>query len=472
MFELSELISPRGGGLKKSKRREWKSAQSVITRSKNVLNSITELELTPPRRRLYTRSALRSVKRRSRRPKVKNSDIVGVNKREEPLEQVIMSVEIEGKSSSLSRISRRIKEKNIEVEGNVREEEELEELTNSQIDLTPSPKPLLDNSQILAEHVGEEHPPIINIEQHKSPGRLLSHNLNPPNYNLVSSGNSILFLTKIGFAPLFILNTPGQILKFERISPELVSASDNKGGIHIVNIESKDIQYSLYGHKESVWGMAYKQSNNTLITGSNDHTIKVWNISKRICIHTLQGHADSVFCIYIHTHTGDIVSGGKDRTVRVWETNKYKCLRLMQTYQGTVWKIIHLTPQTGELMLTVCSGSLSIALKIWNYYTAQTLKNISSDTFFASARLLSCRLVLVGGEEGVVKVLDWEKEEFVGEVALSAGCWVRSLHLLDPQTVSVSMEGGKMAILHLDTMLEDTTIIDHNTIWGFDIIKL
>ena len=51
-----------------------------------------------------------------------------------------------------------------------------------------------------------------------------------------------------------------------------------------------------------------------IVSGSTDRTIRVWNISTGICQHILYGHTSTVRCLALH---GDIVvSGSRDATVR------------------------------------------------------------------------------------------------------------------------------------------------------------
>lgn len=51
-----------------------------------------------------------------------------------------------------------------------------------------------------------------------------------------------------------------------------------------------------------------------IVSGSTDRTIRVWDIATGTCLHTLYGHTSTVRCLALH---GDIiVSGSRDATVR------------------------------------------------------------------------------------------------------------------------------------------------------------
>ncbi len=76
---------------------------------------------------------------------------------------------------------------------------------------------------------------------------------------------------------------------------------------------------TLRGHISSVKSLAIKPSNENVISGSFDNTIKVWNSKTFQLIATLTGHVNLLFALAILPSNETIVSGSKDKTIKLWQ---------------------------------------------------------------------------------------------------------------------------------------------------------
>ncbi|KAI1788443.1 WD40 repeat-like protein [Ganoderma leucocontextum] len=98
-----------------------------------------------------------------------------------------------------------------------------------------------------------------------------------------------------------------------RQKPVLISGSlDNT--IKIWDIDTGNVQRTLFGHIEGVWAVASDKLR--LVSGSHDRTIKVWSREEGRCTATLVGHRGAVTCLALGEDR--IVSGSDDGDVRVW----------------------------------------------------------------------------------------------------------------------------------------------------------
>jgi CHAT domain/WD domain, G-beta repeat len=83
-------------------------------------------------------------------------------------------------------------------------------------------------------------------------------------------------------------------------------------------VEHLTLLLTLTGHAHSVWSVAVSPDGQTLVSGSQDKTIKVWELSTGKLIRTLTGHEGRVWSVAVSPDGQTLVSGSSDRTIKVW----------------------------------------------------------------------------------------------------------------------------------------------------------
>lgn len=78
-------------------------------------------------------------------------------------------------------------------------------------------------------------------------------------------------------------------------------------------------------------------SNNKLISGSRDKTIKIWNLNTFECENTLLGHTNDVLCLEFIPN-GNLLSGSGDHSIRIWDLNACICLNVIDG-SSSVWSL-------------------------------------------------------------------------------------------------------------------------------------
>src|SRR5207244_2179047 len=84
-------------------------------------------------------------------------------------------------------------------------------------------------------------------------------------------------------------------------------------------VEKLDLLYTLTGHKNAVSSVILSADGQTLISGSDDQTIKVWNLSTGKLQRTLTGHTGLVFSVALSADGQTLISGSRDQTIKVWK---------------------------------------------------------------------------------------------------------------------------------------------------------
>jgi WD40 repeat protein len=126
-----------------------------------------------------------------------------------------------------------------------------------------------------------------------------------------------------------------------------------------------------------VISIAISPDGQTLVSGSNDQTIKVWNLRTGQLLRTLSGHSDYVSCLAISSDNQTLVSGSNDQTIKVWNLRTGQLLRNLepQGYSNGVGDVaVSLDGQT-----LVSSDSSDI--KLWNLRTGQLLRTLEGHKF-------------------------------------------------------------------------------------------
>ncbi|KAF8979687.1 WD40-repeat-containing domain protein, partial [Cyathus striatus] len=77
-----------------------------------------------------------------------------------------------------------------------------------------------------------------------------------------------------------------------------------------------------------VTSVAISQDGTTIVSGSDDKTVRVWNSHSGKLLNKLKGHSDSVNSVAISQDGSIIVSGSGDNTVRVWNVKNGNCVHV------------------------------------------------------------------------------------------------------------------------------------------------
>jgi len=140
---------------------------------------------------------------------------------------------------------------------------------------------------------------------------------------------------------------------------------------------------TLSGHSGSVWSVAISPDGQTLVSGSEDQTIKIWNLTTGQLSRTLSGHSDTVRSLALSQDGKILASGSGDRTIKLWDLQTGKLLRNLEGHSGPIWSIA--LSLDGK---TLVSGSEDSTIKIWNLQTGDLQRIL----FGHSGRIFSVAL--------------------------------------------------------------------------------
>ena len=76
---------------------------------------------------------------------------------------------------------------------------------------------------------------------------------------------------------------------------------------------------TLEGHTGTVNSVSFSPGGKTIVTGSNDGTVRLWDVATQTEVGTLEGHTYAVNSVVFSPDSKTIVSGSIDGTVRLWD---------------------------------------------------------------------------------------------------------------------------------------------------------
>jgi serine/threonine protein kinase len=128
---------------------------------------------------------------------------------------------------------------------------------------------------------------------------------------------------------------------------------------------------TLSGHRDRVWSVALSQDGQTLVSGSEDDTIKVWNPTTGGLDRTLNAQADAVRSVSLSADRKTVAGGDGDGTIQVWNLPTGNLRYTLAGHQGSVWSVA--LSRDGK---TLVSGSQDRTVKVWNLQTGQLVRTL------------------------------------------------------------------------------------------------
>ncbi|KAL9114666.1 MAG: hypothetical protein Q9227_001344 [Pyrenula ochraceoflavens] len=138
-----------------------------------------------------------------------------------------------------------------------------------------------------------------------------------------------------------------------RYDGRVLVAGDEAGSIQVFDTNSRAILKTWKEHKQPVWVTRWHpREPTTLLSGSDDNTLRLWDLPAEHSTSIFRGHLDYVrSAAFLPTQTSPLLlSGSYDRTVRLWDS---------RTPQKAVMTFAHTSPV--ESVLPLLSGQQVLA---------------------------------------------------------------------------------------------------------------
>ncbi|GAN04003.1 conserved hypothetical protein [Mucor ambiguus] len=101
----------------------------------------------------------------------------------------------------------------------------------------------------------------------------------------------------------------------DRSSEQVVISGSLDNTIKVWSLETGECLQTLFGHVQGIWTLAYDKLR--LISGSNDGSLKLWDIESGLPMHCLDGHTSAVTSVSLSDTK--VVSADCQGEIRIWD---------------------------------------------------------------------------------------------------------------------------------------------------------
>lgn len=126
----------------------------------------------------------------------------------------------------------------------------------------------------------------------------------------------------------------GRIMCMTLLNNDQMAVGSEKD-IQIYNIDSNKIVKTLSGHTALLRDLLLLEDGTTLVSGSDDRSIKMWNLTTYTQIRTFTGHNHSANKIHLFS-TGVLVSASDDYSIKFWKMETGECVKTLTGHTGWV----------------------------------------------------------------------------------------------------------------------------------------
>eukprot|EP01033_Poteriospumella_lacustris_P002276 gene2276-1660_t len=147
---------------------------------------------------------------------------------------------------------------------------------------------------------------------------------------------------------------------FDSTEQNVVSGARN-GSIKVFDLNEGKLARTLTGHQVSVTSMQYHPYGEFLITGSADCTMKFWDLRSKSCVETYTGHKKDVTCVRFSPDGKWVASAAKDGLMNFFDliaTKHINSIRTAPSYINTF--------EFNPLELAVIGATSSRYVRVWN----------------------------------------------------------------------------------------------------------
>ena len=193
----------------------------------------------------------------------------------------------------------------------------------------------------------------------------------------LSSAYSALYTPPVWHAPWKLLRVMAghqgwvRSVAVDPTNEFLVSGSADRT-IKAWDLATGQLKLTLTGHVSGVRCVRLSERHPYLFSASEDKTVRCWDLEQNKVIRNYHGHLSGVYTLAIHPSLDILISGGRDSTARVWDMRTKTQVAVLGGHTHTVASLLAQSVQP-----QLISGSHDTTMRLWDLRTSSCLSTLT-----------------------------------------------------------------------------------------------
>jgi tricorn protease-like protein len=162
--------------------------------------------------------------------------------------------------------------------------------------------------------------------------------------------------------------------------------------------------FTLKGHKEDVWCVAFSPDGKRLASGSHDGTVKLWDLAEGKAIRTLKVGSflgGAVNCVAFSRDGNQLATGGDGHNMIIWDTANGEKVRTIDLDYRRLWGVAF-SPDGKRLF----SGCVNGEVQVWDVASGKVLFTWKERDLHSLAVSQDGQRLAAGHSKGSVTIWD------------------------------------------------------------------
>jgi WD40 repeat protein len=163
----------------------------------------------------------------------------------------------------------------------------------------------------------------------------------------------------------------------------------------------------LTDHKSTVWSLALSSNSSLLVSGSSDRTVILWDVEKRYAKTVFNGHSGAVYTVAFSKDNNNIISGSGGQEIIIWKISSNQNLKILT--DDVIWCGIF---SSKNLYFSGIGSNLTI----WDLSTSKKLESIEGhDSDIRSIAITSNNhFIITSSDDTFVKIWEMRSKKLYG----------------------------------------------------------
>ena len=218
----------------------------------------------------------------------------------------------------------------------------------------------------------------------------------------------------------------------------LISGSDDKT-LRVWEVSSGKLIRTLAGHRDAVFAVCFILDGKDIAAGSGDMDVSLWHLAKGHRYDILRGHSGGVLALAYDTNKRILASGSGDNSVRLWQLPGNQLIHVLEKHRHPVRSLAF--NHNGTIL---ASGSEDFTIKLWDTKHGRFTTNIigHTDAVIALAFNPQGNLLVSGSQDDTIKIWEVNTSEAIHTLT-DHSHWVRAINFSPDGRLLVSGSADK-----------------------------